>query len=1018
VKRLGDLVSVFVVLSFLLSGCSGLEQLVSGLSGSDVLYVNLVWHQHQPLYYKDKDGVYTRPWVRVHATKDYYDMASTLAKYPDVHATINLTPVLLRQLDDFTENDAKDLYWVLAEKPADRLTEDEKRFILERFFDANWTNMIARFPRYQALLEKRGGTDADDINRALETFDVQDIRDLQIWFNLAWFDPDFLAEEPLKWLVEKGGNFSEEDKQIVFDQVRDVMQEIVPLHRQMQEAGQIEVITTPYAHPILPLIFNSQLALTGNPSAEMPPRFSWPNDAIAHLQRSVEIYEQHFGQPPRGLWPGEGAVAEEIVPLVNQAGYQWMATGEPVLAKSLGIGDFTRNNQDTVQEADALYRPYMVSAGNGEKVAVFFRDWVISDKLGFEYSQTPGKEAAEDLILRLENIKARLREENAKGPHVVSIILDGENAWEYYPNDGKEFLNEMYRLLSETKGIQTITPSAYLEKYPKQEDLDELFPGAWFSPNYDTWIGEPEETLAWDYLGRVREHLAKYDVKKQRSVPEEQLALALDFMYLAEGSDWFWWYGADQDSGQDEYFDLGFRSLLKGVYTALGDPVPVFLEVPIIARRPVEPRQSIQELGTPVVDGDPGDADWEKAAIYDLPEGTLSVLLDQENLYLLLESKSLLATGEERLHFYISAPGGGTSYPFAFSNSGQPDVQLGISATHLFMRAGEGIDGFLAKKDGWEPVRSEADVDMGSVGAEVGVVEMRVPVAAIGELYAGDTLQFVVVLPDDEKVIPEGPVKIVLPDMGNSVKILEIFDPEGDDFGPGNYTYPNDGVFSKQVFDIQSFSAAFDERNLIFTFQFYGAVPNPWGSTIGLSLQTLDIYVDQDPGSGSGARLLLPGRNAALGTENGWEIAILAEGWYPDIFEPDPASGAPKSVGITPKISVDAGKQSVTIRVPREAFGEGDPRDWGYAAMVMSQDGFPSKGVWRIRDVEPVSSQWRLGGASGHTNQTRIIDMVWPSEEGLSQEDILSSYASSSLPLDQLGADDFAQLPVLRSSGH
>ena len=1016
-KRLEKIISVLVILSFFLSACTEVEKMTSALWGSDILYVNLIWHQHQPLYYKDEDGVYTRPWVRVHATKDYYDMASTLEEYPDVHATINLTPVLLRQLEDFTENDTKDLYWVLAEKPADRLTEDEKRFILERFFDVNWTNIIARFPRYQTLLTKRGGTDAKDINRALETFDEQDFRDLQIWFNLAWFDPDFLAEEPLKSLVDKGGDFSENDKKIVFDQVRDVMKGIVPLHRRMQEAGQIEVITTPYAHPILPLIYNSQLALTGNPAAELPPRFSWPNDAIAHLQRSVEIYEHHFGRSPRGLWPGEGAVAQEIVPLVSQAGYHWVATGEPVLAKSLGIGEFTRDSQDTVQEADALYRPYYVRAGNGEQVAIFFRDWTISDLLGFEYSQTPGKEAAEDLILRLENIKAQLRNENAKGPHVVSIILDGENAWEYYPNDGKEFLNEMYRLLSETKGIQTITPSEYLKKYPRQRELAHLFPGAWFSPNYDTWIGEPEETLAWDYLGQVREHLAKYDVKKLRSVPDEQLALALDFMYLAEGSDWFWWYGDDQDSGQDEYFDLGFRSLLKRVYAALGDPIPIFLEVPIIARKPIDARQSLQGLGTPTVDGDVDDTEWEKAAIYDLPDGTLRVLLDQQNLYVLLESKSLLASGEEAVHLYVSAQGGGMSYPFAISSSGQPEVQLGIPATHAFGLTIESVAGYLAKKDGWELMGNLVE-DAGSAGAGTGVVEMRVPLASFGDLYAGDTLQLVVYLPDEKMVLPDGPVRIVLPDLGNSVKVLEIVDPPGDDYGPGSYTYPTDGVFSKQVFDIHSFTVAYDERNLIFTVEFYGAVANPWGSTVGLSLQTIDIYVDQDPGNQTGARLLLPGRNAALGPEHGWEVAIHAEGWYPDIYAPDPGSGTPKSVGVAPKILVDASQQSVTIRVPREVFGESDPLMWGYAAMVMSQDGFPSKGVWRIRDVETVSSQWRLGGGAGHTNQTRIIDLVWPDEEALSQKELLSSYVPSPLSLDQLSADDFAQIPVLSGSRH
>ncbi len=387
-KNLLRIFSCLMILSFFITAC-GPGNLLSDLlpADKDVLYVNLVWHQHQPLYYKDADGVYTRPWVRVHATKDYYDMASTIEQYPDIHATINLTPVLISQLDDFAKNGAKDLYWVLSEIPAGQLNDDQKQFILERFFDANWDNMIGRFPRYQQLLTKRGGTDADAVQAAIKNFSEQDFRDLQIWFNLAWFDPQFLAEEPLKGLVAKGSDFTEADKVIVFDQVKKVMQDIIPLHKKMQDSGQIEVITTPYAHPILPLIYNTDIAKVGNPAADLPNRFSWPNDAIAHLDKSVEIYKDHFGKAPTGLWPGEGSVSQQIVPLVANAGYQWMATGEPVLAASLDIGSFTRDANDTVQQADELYRPYYVKGSTGEQVAVFFRDWTLSDKLGFEFSQ-------------------------------------------------------------------------------------------------------------------------------------------------------------------------------------------------------------------------------------------------------------------------------------------------------------------------------------------------------------------------------------------------------------------------------------------------------------------------------------------------------------------------------------------------------------------------------------------------------------------------------------------------------
>jgi len=305
------IINLFLISVMLLAGC-GYQRPGS----KDVLYVNLIWHQHQPLYYKDNAGVYTRPWVRVHATKDYYDMAAILRDYPDVHVTFNLTPVLIRQLDDYASNGTRDLYWQLAEKPASDLTEDDKRFILQRFFDANWDHIIAVYPRYQELLDLRAGSDPAAIDAALAVFTEQDYRDLQVWFNLAWFDPDLLAAEPLKSLVDKGRNFLETDKQILFDEALRVIQAVIPLHKEMQADGQIEVITTPFAHPILPLLVDTNLAREGNPGVETPLQFSYPQDALTHLERSVEIYEENFGQSPRGLWPGEGAVAQTIVPLL------------------------------------------------------------------------------------------------------------------------------------------------------------------------------------------------------------------------------------------------------------------------------------------------------------------------------------------------------------------------------------------------------------------------------------------------------------------------------------------------------------------------------------------------------------------------------------------------------------------------------------------------------------------------------------------------------------------------------
>ncbi len=1043
--RWGWILAWILAAALILAGCGravpeeatptpvpSVERAPSGGGEGEPLYLVLMWHQHQPFYYKDPEtGVYTRPWVRVHATKDYYDMVAILDEYPGVKATFNLTPSLIRQLEDLASG-AKDLYWVLAEKPADQLTDEEKRFILRRFFDANWEKVIGRFPRYRELLDKRGrSADPETIERALQTFTEQDFRDLQVWFNLAWFDPDFLAQEPLKALVEKGRDFTEADKEVLFNEVRRVLKEVIPKHREVMERGQIEVTTSPYAHPILPLLYDTNLAAVGDPTAPLPERFSYPNDALGQLERAVEMYTERFGRAPKGLWPSEGAVAQEIVPLVAKAGFVWMATGEDVLAASLDLGSFERDGKETVQKADLLYRPYYVEGPNGERVAVFFRDRVISDKVGFTYSGMDGEAAARDLMERLRRIRDRLREEGAQGPHVVTILLDGENAWEHYPNDGKKFLHALYRNLSEADWLETVTPSEYLERFPEQRTLERLFPGAWFSQDYGTWIGEPEENLAWEYLGRTRRFLAQYDIAKRKEADPEALAKALDYMYLAEGSDWFWWYGRDQDSGNDEYFDFGFRSLLKEVYRSLGAEPPLFLDAPIVSPNPVTPQRSPQALFTPQIDGVAGEGEWAQAGVLERAGGAqarsddrLQAVyygFDRDHLYVRIDGRRPWAGAEGlRVGVYLSSPRSKNATPFSrLEGEGRPSF-LGLRATHL-AEVALGVDGGVEPRfwsvdryGDWTAARGEL-----RAAAQGTTLELAIPLELLGELEVGDPLKFAILVQeparDLDRLPAEGPLQTVLPELRPVQALLTVEDPEGDDHGPGSYTYPTDSVFKKQVFDLKTFLVGQDDENLVFRFTLYGPIPNPWGSPIGLSLQTFDVYIDVDPGAGTGRRLLLPGRNAALEAGNGWEYAIWAEGWTQEIWAAT-AEGEMKKVKGSFKVVVDPDRRTVTIRVPKALFGEKvDPASWGYAAAVLSQEGFPAPGVWRVRDVERQASQWRMGGAPDDVNHTRIVDLAWPADATPTQEEILSTYPpSQTADVDVLGPDDFAQVPLLR----
>lgn len=991
------------------------------------IYLAIIWHQHQPVYFKDPEtGLYAKPWVRLHATKDYVDMATTMSQYPDIHTTFNLTPSLIRQLDDLAAG-ARDLYWAHTEIPAAELTEMEKQFILNRFFDTN-RKIIGRFPRYQELLSKRDGSDDP-----LSEFTTQDYLDLQILFNLAWVDPDWLAQEPLAGLVAQERNYGEEDKPVVLAEHLRLIQETIPVHRQLQDGGQIEITMTPFAHPILPLLVNTNLASQALPDLDLPPQFVFGQDAQAQVALGVELYQDHFGRPPRGMWPAEGAVAQDIVSMVAQNDIQWMASDEGVLANSLGSDSFARDANDLVQRADALYRPYTVEGRRGGPVAMVFRDVVISDKVGFTYSGLEGEAAAADFISRIHAIRDALQQSDTQGPHLVSVILDGENAWEHYDNDGKEFLHSLYQGLSDDPLIQTVTPSEFLEMAPEPPRLEELWAGSWINHDFATWIGEEEENRAWDYLLTAREFLRKYESGVRTPPSAEALAEATTLMYIAEGSDWFWWYGADQNSGDDGSFDQQFRNTLQEIYTTLGEEPPTFVNIPIIPEQAVTADRPATDLITPTIDGTTAEEEWDAAGLYRAEGGVMATAepvfesvaygFDSDNLYLNVtttaDTTELLAEGNVEL--YLSVPGTG---PIAsFSRGG---TLLGFPANRLVQINGEAETGLTAgvltaQEEGWASEGTSFD----TIAAGDTTVEIGIPLTLLGNVEVGDRVsmrllyaQTVAVDGEDNPVdlaqVPGmGPAVINVPDLGNVTIVLDVSDPAGDDHGPGSYTYPTDAVFSGGSYDIVNFQAGYDEENVVFKFTLAGPVDNPWGSPNGLSIQTFDVYIDTG-GDGNGVAML-PGRNLAFQEGTTWDYAIHAEGWTPGVYVP--GQEAPEQIAEASEFSIlaDPGQQKVTIRVPRAIVGD-QPERWRYAAAVLSQEGFPSGGVWRVRDVLPVAEQWRIGGGpEDGTNHTRIMDLVWPTEG--EQEAWLSDYTPTDTPQTDLTAADFARVPMLEVEG-
>ncbi len=949
------------------------------------LELALIWHQHQPRY-PVINGTVSRPWVRLHASKDYLDMATLVEEFPELQLTINLTPVLLDQLVSLEEG-VNDIYESVARTPVGSLTPEQRRFVVNRFFDIN-ARVIDRSGRYRDLrtLRDTGGGFSD-----------QDLRDLRTLFHLGWIDPEIVDADPeLRQLRADDGGFTDADTNVVLDGIDDLVSEVIPAHTELWDSGQIEVITSPLAHPILPLIVDSDLARVGDPAAQLPREtFREYADAQLHVERGLDRAEDLFGQRPNGMWPGEGAVAQAVMPIFAENNVAWVATGEDVLAQSLDNGGFTRDGSDTVIDADDLYRPYRVETRQGP-VNMFFRDLRMSDLIGFEYSGQGADDAADDLISRLDDIRSQLARNGVDADSdrtpLVTLIIDGENAWENYPNDGRDFLRALYQRFTTTEWLTTTTPTTYLRDHPEDvAELDEVFPAAWFSPNFATWIGEPEETRAWELLRLARQDLRT--AERRGTARADQLAAATDLMLAAEGSDWFWWYGADQDSGDDRYFDDAYREILGQIYDALDQERPRWTSVPIIPDPRVVPVSSTGEPVSVTIDGNP--ADFEDATIFDFTSdndviSTLAVAVDTDTVGLLFEGGY-----DDGMDVYLGTPRGtsrrGTTIDDRFV--------LGFDATHLIRwseQTGACISGALAPEavvntypQTCEPIESALSASG---------LEMAVPTSLLGPLTAGDRLQ--IRIQTGSSLSPSaGPAEASIPDIAGFEALREISDPKNDDYGPGSYTYPTDSAFIPGSYDLLEVLAGESgegpDGDFVFSFLFDAPVENPWGSPVGLSIQTIDVYLDYDPGRGTGRRQLLDGRNAQLPGDSGWEAALTIEGWDRAVAVPNrDGTYAENEAGMV--VSVLAERGLITVRVPKTSMPAGLDLDTaGIGVAVLSQEGFPSPGVRRVRNVEAEASQWAIGGGDSVAGDTRILDALFPL--GGAQE---ADLARGLLPLD------------------
>ncbi|HLY62376.1 MAG TPA: glycoside hydrolase family 57 protein [Terriglobia bacterium] len=535
-------------------------------------YLMLLWHMHQPFYKDLAEGVYTMPWTRLHALKDYYGMVAILREFPGVHVTFNMVPSLVTQLEEYARGEAREDNLRIAFTPVDQLTRDDREGLLGFAFQLNHENLMNRYPRFKELYRRSrsraGGADPG------RTFTNQDLRDLQVLSQIAWFDEIYLAGDPeIKRLVEKGKQYSEDDKSIVHNKEVELFKATLEECRRASQAGQVELSTSPFYHPILPLICNTNVAAESHPGVRLPRRpFVHPEDAQGQLRSAIELHERVFGSRPSGLWPSEGSVSDEVLRLAAAEGFKWTATDEGVLGRALQIG-FHRQHDGTIWGGKELYRPHQFEAGDA-KISMFFRDHELSDLIGFVYSHMDPQAAARDLHQRITSAARSTGDR----PAVVSIILDGENAWEFFPGNGREFLKSFYGILASDPNLQAVTASEALE-VTEQGSLKHIVPGSWINANFDVWIGAAEDNRAWDLLNDARDFFARN--AGDPKLKPEAVSLALEELRIAEGSDWNWWYGPEHSTPNDEQFDILYRTHLSNIYRLLGGSPPDDLAAPI-----------------------------------------------------------------------------------------------------------------------------------------------------------------------------------------------------------------------------------------------------------------------------------------------------------------------------------------------------------------------------------------------------------------------------------------------------
>jgi alpha-amylase/alpha-mannosidase (GH57 family) len=558
------------------------EDKESGSNSMQPLKLVFLWHMHQPDYRNYETGEFMLPWVYLHAIKDYTEMAYHLEAHPRMKAVVNFVPVLLDQIEDycaqFASGELRDpLLRLLGVPNLDTLSQSERVRIFDSCFRSNHTTMMQPYPTYKRLhemherLRERGESE-------LAYLSGQYLADLLVWYHLAWTGESVRrSNETIVRLMAQGARFSYADRVSLLEVIGQLMRDLIPRYRRLAESGQIELSTTPHYHPLAPLLIDFASARDSTPGVHLPAEPAYPGGrsrVASQLNSAIESHRRRFGKRPIGVWPAEGAISGPFMELIAEQGCQWAASGEGVLVNSLHK---SYPAQPLPERSRYLYRAYHVT-GKGPRLICFFRDERLSDMIGFEYSKWFGRDAAEHLVHSLEDIS---RNAQPGETPVVSIILDGENAWEYYPYNGYYFLNDLYEIIENHEVIRPTTYRDHIASMVPGEavELPILAAGSWVYGTFSTWIGDRDKNQAWDLLCAAKH---SYDLVIQSGrLTNDEIAKAERQLASCESSDWFWWLGDYNPPLIVESFDKLFRANLANLYTLLKLPVPLPVLEPI-----------------------------------------------------------------------------------------------------------------------------------------------------------------------------------------------------------------------------------------------------------------------------------------------------------------------------------------------------------------------------------------------------------------------------------------------------